>query len=299
MASNVKLDATGIEISNPDKVLFPEDGITKAELVEYYRRIGPVMLKHIRDRPVMMQRFPDGIHRDGFIQQQIPEYFPEWIQRVTVPKERGTVTHAVCNNIATLVYLANQACVTLHAWLSRADRLEYPDQMIFDLDPAEDNFDDVRSSALGLRELLEQLGLASFVKTTGLRGAHVVVPLDRSATFDEVRAFARDVAAELVRRDPQRRTIEIRKEKRGARLLVDIMRNAYGQTAVAPYAVRAFAGAPVAMPLVWQDLERGAIGPRMLTIRNVSEYLRANGDPWTGMARRARSIWLARRRLTG
>ena len=114
-----------------------------------------------------------------------------------------------------------------------------------------------------------------------------------------MRAFARDVAAELVRRDPQHRTIEIRKEKRGARLLVDIMRNAYGQTAVAPYAVRAFARAPVAMPLVWQDLERGAIGPRMLTIRNVSEYLRANGDPWSGMARRARSIWLARRRLTG
>jgi bifunctional non-homologous end joining protein LigD len=288
-----------IEISRPDKVLFPEDGITKAELVEYYRRIGPVMLKHIRDRPVMMQRFPDGIHRDGFIQQQIPDYFPDWIQRVTVSKERGAITHAVCNNVATLVYLANQACITLHAWLSRAGRLEYPDQMIFDLDPADAVFDKVRSSALGLRELLHELGLASFVKTTGLFGAHVVVPLDSSATFDEVRAFARDVAAELVRRDPDQRTIEMRKEKRGARLLVDIMRNAYGQTAVAPYAIRAFAGAPVAMPLAWRDLERGAIGPRTFTIRNVSEYLRANGDPWSGMARRARSIRLARRRLAG
>jgi bifunctional non-homologous end joining protein LigD len=290
---------TAIEILRPDKVLFPEDGITKAELVEYYRRIGPVMLKHIRDRPIMMQRFPDGIHRDGFIQQQIPDYFPDWIKRVRVSKERGTITHAVCNNVATLVYLANQACITLHAWLSRAGRLEYPDQMIFDLDPADAVFDKVRSSALGLRELLHELGLASFVKTTGLFGAHVVVPLDSSATFDEVRAFARDVAAELVRRDPDQRTIEMRKEKRGARLLVDIMRNAYGQTAVAPYAIRAFAGAPVAMPLAWRDLERGAIGPRTFTIRNVSEYLRVNGDPWSGMARRARSIRLARRRLAG
>src|SRR5882672_5693145 len=156
-----------IEISRPDKVLFPEDGITKAELVEYYRRIGPVMLKHIRDRPVMMQRFPDGIHRDGFIQQQIPDYFPDWIQRVTVSKERGTITHAVCNNVASLVYMANQACITVHAWLSRTDRLECPDQMIFDLDPADDDFQNVRSSALGLRELLAELGLASFVKTTG------------------------------------------------------------------------------------------------------------------------------------
>jgi bifunctional non-homologous end joining protein LigD len=295
----VKPPATVVKISNPDKVLFPEDGITKAELVEYYRQIGPVMLKHIRDRPVMMQRFPDGIHGDGFIQQQIPEYFPDWIHRVTVRKERGTVTHAMCNNVASLVYMANQACITLHAWLSRADRIDYPDQMIFDLDPSGDDFDEVRASALSLREIVGALGLASFVKTTGLFGAHVVVPLDRSATFDEVRAFAREVSDELVIRSPQRWTTELRKEKRGGRLLVDIMRNAYGQTAVAPYAVRAFAGAPVAMPLTWRDIERGAVGPRTFTIRNVSEYLHTNGDPWNGMARRARSIGLARRRLAG
>jgi bifunctional non-homologous end joining protein LigD len=133
--AGVKVSATAFEISHPDKVLFPADGITKADLVEYYRGIGPVMLQHIRDRPLMLQRVPDGIHRGGFIQQQIPEYFPDWIERVTVPKEGGTVTHAVCNTVASLVYLVNQACITLHAWLSRADKLEFPDQMIFDLDP--------------------------------------------------------------------------------------------------------------------------------------------------------------------
>ena len=304
--SELKIGDQTIKISHPDKVLFPSDGITKAELVEYYRQVGPIMIPHLRNRPVMMQRFPDGIDNEGFIQQQIPDYFPEWIQRVTVPKEQGAITHAVCNDVASLVYMANQACITLHTWLSRADRIECPDQVIFDLDPphydvnpAYDDFAQVRSSALALRDLLDELGLVGFVKTTGLFGAHVVVPLDRTATFDEVRAFAREVAEELVRRDPHHRTIEMRKEKRGGRLLIDVMRNAYGQTAVAPYSVRAFEGAPVAMPLAWHDLERGLIGPRTFTIRNVNEYLRINGDAWSGMRKRARSIKVARQSLAG
>lgn len=293
----MKVGAYAIELSHPEKALFPADGITKAELVEYYRQIGPAMLKHVHDRPLIMQRFPNGIQQTGFIQQQIPEYFPQWIQRVTVPKERGTVTHAACNNLASLVYLASQACITLHTWLSRADKIEYPDQMIFDLDPARDDFDEVRVCALGLRELLDELGLPGFVKTTGSRGVHIVVPLDRSATFDEVRAFAREVADELVRRDPERRTTQPRKEQRGGRLLVDIMRNAYGQTAVAPYSVRALPGAPVAAPLAWSALERGDIGPRTFTIRNIRDHVAVNGDPWKGLARRARSLRTARRRL--
>jgi len=304
--SELKVGGHTIELSRPDKVLFPGDGITKADLVEYYRQIGPMMLAYVRDRPVMMQRFPDGIDKEGFIQQQIPEYFPEWIQRVTVPKEQGVIAHAVCNDVASLVYMANQACITLHTWLSRADRIECPDQMIFDLDPphhdldpAHDDFAQVRSSALALRDLLDELGLVGFVKTTGLFGAHVVVPLDRSTNFDEVRAFAREVAEELVSRDPQHRTTEIRKEKRGGRLLIDVMRNAYGQTAVAPYSVRAFPVAPVAMPLAWRDLERADSGPRTFTIRSVNEYLHKNGDPWSGMGRRAHSIKLARKRLAG
>jgi bifunctional non-homologous end joining protein LigD len=304
--SELKVGDHTIEVSRPDKVLFPSDMITKAELVDYYRQVGPVMIPHLRNRPVMMQRFPDGIDSEGFIQQQIPDYFPEWIQRVTVPKEQGAITHALCNDVASLVYMANQACITLHTWLSRADRIECPDQMIFDLDPphhdldpAHDDFTQVRSSALALRDLLDELGLVGFVKTTGLFGAHVVVPLDRSATFDEVRAFAREVAAELVRRDPQHLTTEMRKEKRRGRLLVDVMRNAYGQTAVAPYSVRAFAGAPVAMPLAWHDLERAQIGPRTFTIRNVNEYLQMNGNPWSGIGKRAHSIKPARKRLAG
>jgi bifunctional non-homologous end joining protein LigD len=181
--SQLKVEEHTIEVSRPDKVLFPSDGITKADLVEYYRQIGPVIVPHLRNRPVVMQRFPDGIDSEGFIQQQIPDYFPEWIQRVTVPKERGAMTHAVCNDVASLVYMANQACITLHTWLSRADRIERPDQMIFDLDPPHydldpprDHFAEVRASAIALRDLLDELRLVGFVKTTGLFGAHVVVP---------------------------------------------------------------------------------------------------------------------------
>jgi bifunctional non-homologous end joining protein LigD len=295
--STVKVGAHTIELSHPDKVLFPADGITKAELVEYYRQVGPAMLRHLRDRPLILQRYPNGIHTAGFIQQQIPEYFPDWIPRVTVPKQRGTVTHVVCNNLASLVYLASQACITVHTWLSRADKIEYPDQMIFDLDPARDDFDEVRSCALELHELLDELGLPNFVKTTGSRGAHIVVPLDRRANFDEVRAFAREVAEELVKRDPQHRTTQPRKEQRGGRLFVDIMRNAYGQTAVAPYSVRALPAAPVAAPLVWRELERGDVGPRTFTIRNIRDYVREHGDPWKGLARRARSLRAAHGRL--
>lgn len=286
----VKVDGHTLEITHPDRVLFPADGITKADLVGYYQRIGPLMLEHLRGRPLILQRFPGGIQRGGFIQQAISDRFPAWLHRVTVPKEHGTVTHAVCNDVASIVYLAGQACITFHPWLSRADRPHHPDQLIFDLDPAGDDFAEVRAAALVLREVLDTLGLPSFVKVTGSRGAHVLVPLDRSATFDEVRAFARRVAEDLIGRAPERRTLEPRKDKRGGRLLVDIMRNAYGQTAVAPYAVRALPGAPVAMPLTWQELEQAERGPRTVTLRNVQGYLAAHDDPWRDLARNASQL---------
>lgn len=194
------------------------------------------------------------------------------------------------NSVASLVYMASHAVVTLHTWLSRVDALDCPDVMIFDLDPEQQDFGEVRSAAVHLRHQLDELGLAAFVKTTGLSGAHVVVPLDRSANFDEVRAFARAVADQLVRRDPRRRTTEMRKDRRGGRLFVEVVRNAYGQTAVAPYSVRAAPGAPVAMPLAWSDLESPRATSRSFTVRDVGQYVEANGDAWSGMARHARSL---------
>ncbi|MBO0715140.1 MAG: non-homologous end-joining DNA ligase, partial [Acidimicrobiales bacterium] len=272
------------------KVLFPDDAITKDDLVRYYGTVAKAMVPHLRGRPVMMDRYPDGIDGDSFVQKNVPDYFPDWIRRAEVPKENGTVTHVVCDNPATLVYLAAQTCVTPHVWLSRADRGDHPDRLIFDLDPSTDDVEVLRDTARSLRGALEDLGLTPFIQTTGSRGFHVLVPLDRRAGFDEVRSFARGVAELVAERDPTRLTTEQRKDKRGDRLYLDTMRNAYSQTSVAPYAVRARSGAPVATPLTWEELEKGDVTPRSYDTRSVLVRLEGEGDPWTGMNRHAQSL---------
>jgi bifunctional non-homologous end joining protein LigD len=216
--------------SNLDKVLFPDDGITKGEIIEYYQGVAEAMLPHVMGRPLSLYRFPNGIQNEGFFQQHISRHFPNWIHRATVAKEQGKVTHVVANNTATLAYLANQGCIEFHSWLSRIDKPDNPDQLIFDLDPSNDDFSTVRSAAFALRELLAELGLVAFLKTTGSRGLHVGVPLDRKANFDTVRDFAQDAAKLLSLRDPENLTVEQRKVARGQRIYIDVFRNAYAQT---------------------------------------------------------------------
>jgi bifunctional non-homologous end joining protein LigD len=289
-----------IEISNPDKVLFPDDGITKADLAGYYGRVAETMLPHLERRPLHLQRFPDGIGGEEIHQKQVPDYFPDFVERIDVPKKGGgRITHALALNPQTLVYLAGQAVVTPHTWLSRADKLDCPDQVVFDLDPPRADLDVVREAARALRSILEKIGLAPFVKPTGSRGLHVVCPLDRSPDFDEVRAFCRDVADLVVARDRDRFTTEQRKQKRRGRLYLDVARNAYAQTAVAPYAVRARAGAPVAAPLDWDEIGRRGFHPERYTIRNVFRRLGTKGDPWADIQSQAHSLDQARARLDG
>ncbi|MGH2694917.1 MAG: DNA polymerase domain-containing protein, partial [Actinomycetota bacterium] len=232
----------------------------------------------------------------GFYHKDAPKHFPAWIERSSVKKKGGTVVHVVCNNAATLVYLANQGCLTLHQWLSRKDRIHNPDLMIFDLDPPGDDFRLVKDVARELRKLLTTLGLAPYLKTTGGKGLHVAVPLDRRADFDEVRTFARDVASLLAAGDPQNLTTEVRKEKRRRRLFLDVGRNAYAQHAVAPYSLRPRPGAPIATPLEWDELE-GRARPSTFTIKTVLDRVSEGLDPWRGMTRRAKSLGEPRRRL--
>jgi bifunctional non-homologous end joining protein LigD len=293
---SVKVGRRTVEVSNPDKVLYPDDGITKGDLVDYYRRVAEFMLPHLRDRPVAMERYPDGIDGQRIFQKDVPDHFPDWIDRVKVEKEGGELQQVVCEGAATLAYLANQACITPHVWLSRADRPDHPDQLIFDLDPAGDDFEEARVAALWLRSLLEELELPSYAKTTGGKGIHLTVPLDRRADFDTVRGFARDVAEELARRHPDRLTTEQRKDKRKGRLYLDAMRNAYAQTAVPPYAVRARPGATVAAPLDWSEVEDGSLRPSRFTISSILDRLEQADDPWKDLRRR-RSLSRARRRL--
>jgi bifunctional non-homologous end joining protein LigD len=286
-----------VKVSRPDKVLFPDDGITKRDLAAYYERVARPMLRHIKGRPISMQRFPDGIAKRGFFHKDVPAHFPDWLRRVEVRKKDGTVTHALICDTDSLIYLADQACITPHVWLSRADRLERPDRMVFDLDPSTENFAEVRRAARSLGELLETLGLARFAMTTGSRGLHVWVPLRRRAEFDEVRAFARDVARLMVGRAPDQLTLEARKQKRAQRLLIDIMRNGYAQTAVPPYAVRPRPGAPVATPLHWRELSDSSLRPDKFTLRNIDRRLSRAGDPWSDIARHSRALDRPRKRL--
>ena len=279
-----------VKLTSLDKLLFPADRITKGEVVDYYRAVASHMLPYLRDRPINLERFPDGVGRPGFFQQAMPRHYPTWIAGVEVEKAGGSVRHAVVRNAASLTYLANQNCITLHAWLSRSRHLDCPDQMIFDLDPPTGVGDAVREVTRMLAGLLRELGLTPFVKTTGSRGYHVVVPLDATVAFDLVRAFAQRVAGELVRRDPKRITTEARKRARGRRVYVDTLRNAYAHTAVAPFTLRARAGAPVATPISWDELDDPAMHPARFTIRNILPRLEAGTNPWRDFRRRVHRL---------
>jgi bifunctional non-homologous end joining protein LigD len=287
-----------VEITHPDKLLFPDDGISKADLADYYERVSEWMLPHIRFRPVNMQRFPDGIGGKGFFHKDVPDYFPKWLRRVEVPKSNGSVTHVFVCDAEALVYLVGQNTITPHVWLSRVDRLWQPDRMVIDLDPPpESDFNAVRRAARAAGELLRELGLTPFAQVTGSKGIHVWTPLRRRAGNDEVRAFAGDIGRVLAARHPDELTIEFRKAKRGGRILVDTARNTYAQTAVPPYAVRPRPGAPVATPLEWDELSDSKLRPDRWTIKNVLRRLGAKGDPWAEIASYARGISRARRRV--
>jgi len=279
-----------LDITRPEKVLFPNDGITKGELVGYYERIAPTMLPYLKGRPISMERYPDGITGEGFFQKKAGPYFPDWIPTALLAKQNGTVRHVICDNAATLVYLAGQAVITPHTWLSRADNPNHPDQLIFDLDPSGEDFKAVCAAAKKLRDLLEGHGLTSFAKTTGSRGVHVMVLLDRMNNFDEVRAFARAVAEQLAADDPDHLTTDVRKNKRGGRIFLDTARNAYAQTAAPPYAVRARDGAPVAAPLTWDELDDPKLKPDQFNIRNIFDRLRSAGDPWKDLDKRPQKL---------
>jgi bifunctional non-homologous end joining protein LigD len=287
-----------VEITHPDKPLFPGDGITKADLASYYERVSQWMLPHVKDRPVSMQRFPDGIDGKGFFHKDVPDYFPKWIRRVEVPKANGHVTHVVIREPDTLVYLVGQNTITPHVWLSRADRVWQPDRLVIDLDPPPGgDFGAVRRAARWTGELMRELGFSPFAQVTGSKGIHVWTPLRRRDGFEEVRELARDIGRVLAAAHPDELTTEFRKANRGERILVDTARNGYAQTAVPPYAVRPRPGAPVATPIDWEELSDSKLRPDRWSVTNVLRRLSAKGDPWADIASYARGIARARRRI--
>ena len=279
-----------ITITHPHKVLFPDDGITKGDLATYYEAIAPYMVPHIANRPVTMERFPSGIGRKGFIQKDVSKGFPDWLTRVEVPKKGGVVHHPVVTDARSLLWLANQNSITPHVWASRAPDLYHPDICIFDLDPSRDDAGMLRSAALALRDLLDELGLPSWVKTSGSKGFHIAVPLDGKAETGKVASFAHAVGTALVGREPRLFTQEFLKADRGTRILIDTGRNGYSATFAAVYAVRARRGAPVSAPCTWDEIEQGQVAPTTFTLRNMADRVAEVGDLWAGMNRRRRSL---------
>ena len=278
-------------ITHPEKILFPDSAITKGELASYYESIAPIMVPHIRARPITMERYPAGIQKKGFIQKDVSRGFPEWLERVEVPKKDGTVHHPIVTDTRSLLWITNQNCITPHVWTSRAPDLYHPDICVFDLDPSrEDQHDILRGAALALRDLLSELGLPSWVKTSGSKGFHIVVPLDGKTEMGNVAGFAHRVGTILVTRDQAHLTQEFSKADRGGRILVDTGRNGYSATFAAPYAVRPKPGAPVSAPCTWEEIERGTVAPRTFTLRTMSARFDAVGDLWSDLRRRKRSL---------
>jgi bifunctional non-homologous end joining protein LigD len=278
-------------ITHPEKILFPADGITKGELAAYYEMIAPVMLPHLRRRPITMERYHRGITEQGFFQKDVSKGFPEWLKRVEVPKKDGTVHHPLANDARSLLWLANQNSITIHVWPSRTPNLYNPDICIFDLDPSrEDELKPMRAAALHLRDLLAELGLPSWIKTSGSKGFHIAVPLDAKSDFGVVARFAHRVGRIMCQRDPDNLTQEFAKVDRGGRILVDTGRNGYSATYAATYTVRAKPGAPVSAPCTWEELERGEVGPKTFTLRSMAQRIEDVGDLWEGLLKSKRSL---------
>jgi bifunctional non-homologous end joining protein LigD len=281
-------------ITHPGKVLFPDDGITKGELCAYYEAIAPVMLRHVQGRPVTMERYPAGIDKKGFIQKDVSKGFPAWLERVEVEKrtgkEPGVVHYPLVGDARALVWLANQNSITPHVWCARVPHLYQPDLCVFDLDPGGDDPAALRTAALAVRDLLGELVLPSFIKTSGSKGFHIVVPLAGETDFDRLWRFARGAGAVLVKRHPEILTQEFIKTDRAGRILMDTGRNAPGATFAAAYAVRPKPGAPVSAPCTWQEVESGAVGPRTFTLRAMTRRVDDVGDLWRAMHERGNSL---------
>ena len=298
--ATLRFGRTQVQITNPDRILFPRSKITKKNLVDYYQHIAPYMLSYLKNHPITMHRYPEGIKHEGFYQKNASEYFPAWIETVAIQKASGEPVHyVIIKNAATLVYLANQACITPHMWLSKKDKINIPDRMIFDFDPshAAINFHDLAQNALMLKELLADIGLPAFVMITGSRGLHVYVPLKRLASFDVVRAFSQKIGTYMVSKNPKVLTMEIRKNKRRKKIFIDTLRNSFGATAVVPYAVRAHEGAPVATPLHWHELSAKKLTAQAYTIKNIFKRLDSIDDPWDTMFEQASSLGKAEKKL--
>jgi bifunctional non-homologous end joining protein LigD len=290
-SGTIRVGMRSVEIPHPDKALFERPTITKLDLAHHYEHVAEVMIPHVRDRPLALQAFPQGIDGQGFFMKSVPKYFPSWIATTKVPKQGGFNTQALANDAATLVYLVGQNVITPHIWLSRVDELRQPDRLIIDLDPSPGvRFSEIRAAAREAGARLRDAGLATFAMVTGSRGVHVVCPLRRGPSFTDVHSFARTLAEAMVADDPGHLTLEWHRSERGRRIYLDVNRINYAQHVVAPYGVRPRPRGPVAMPIEWDELSDPRLKPDRWTVRTAAKRVEDQGDAWRGIGRRAHKL---------
>lgn len=281
--TNVKVGGREVKLTNLDKIMWPE-GLTKAHLVKYYTDVAEYILPLLYNRPVVMKRFPDGLEGESFYQKECPEYAPEWIQRHPVEHTEKVINYIVCNDIATLIWLANQACIEMHAWLARIENLESPDIAVMDLDPAEGaTFADILEIAILVRRVLDEFGLSSFPKTSGSRGLHLFVPIRPSYTWQQVTGAMKYVSEIVTGVYPDKATTERKVDKRAGKVYLDYLQNGRGKTMAFPYSLRPRPGAPVSTPLHWREVEKGDVRPGDFTMKTIFQRLKSEGDVHAGM----------------
>jgi bifunctional non-homologous end joining protein LigD len=285
-----------VELTNVDRIVFPDLGIAKKEVLDYYYRVADLMLPELRDRPLTMERFTKPVTSGGFFQKHAQKHYPPWIDRVVIGG-KTTVEYPIANSAAALVYFANQGGVAFHIWTSRTTDLDHPDLVVFDLDPPDGKFDLVVQVAKLLHELLDDLGLPAFVKTTGSKGLHVVVPVDGVATYAQVNELLQAVAKLLCGRFPELVTLEFYKKDRKGRLFFDTLRNVAGATFVAPWSLRGRPGAPISAPLTWPELDDPKLRANSIGLRDFQARFDAHGDPWYGFRKHPGSVASAMRKL--
>jgi bifunctional non-homologous end joining protein LigD len=276
-----------VAITHGERELFP--GIAKQDVVAYYHRVADTMLPELEDRALTMERFTKSVAAGGFFQKHVQKHYPEWIERATLGT-KTKVTYPICNSAAALVYFANQGGVAFHIWPSRATSPDHPDLVVFDLDPPDGKFELARQVAQRLRGELDALDLPSFIKTTGGKGLHIVVPTDGKATFDEVQDLCGAIAKRMSSKHPELVTMAFHKKDRGGRLYFDVMRNALGATFVAPYSLRGKPGAPVSTPIEWDELDEPDMRGDRFHMRDLAKRLDDHGDPWAKLRKHAASV---------
>ncbi len=294
----VKVQGHEVSISNLDKVFWEEEGYTKAHLINYYVQVFPYLALHLAERPLVVTRYPSGAGGKGFYQKNAPEGTPEWVHTYPVysSHSRRCLNFVICDNLATMVWLANQACIELHPWMSRIGSLDRPDFVVFDLDPSEGaTYEDVCEVAEVTREVLNFLKLRFYLKTSGATGFHVVVPIINTHTYDELRDFVRRVAETVVSLIPEKATVIRKVKDRRGKVYVDYLQNIQGKTVCSPYSVRPRPGAPVSAPINWDELRKTQ--PADFNIVTVPPRLKRKGDIFTGVITEPQKIDEAYRRL--